>query len=1187
MSTVSDRLKWLREEKYGKRGMSKFAKQLGITPGGLLNYERGHRQVPSNVLLQVARCTAVNLHWLLTGEGVPYPNPDTSQPTKFNIRETVGNRLAGDFSPKEEIAVEGVHHQKFLTDYWPALKPWAETERIHLWLIDKQQQPPSAVEGFENRVVYLNRSSRKDRRIIKNLLVDTVICSLPDFTETDIFTDWVSQERPIFLELTASKGLAGFDYFKGRKQPSSALVQLVNPYWMRAYPFYQNADCLLERIGGKIKHADIVFFSSDGWEDSLLHAFCLLALVGDLNSVEVQSVNVPPAVGRENTKVEILLSLTTYLKTRADVSIQIGESGNHEVEQYLQLEGESADTPTLRIDFEQEEISFIGKNQPPTYLMPMLTYPYRFLLNQVISGHYPQNPCGLSWQSGMEILGLYFHAYAQIQSQLQPGATLKDHTIVKDNLTSVQQEAPLFQSVPTLVHSLPLTQSDQDWLINRIGEQQAHLNRFESVLYPAVVKGFDAFIETAMIGGIGNIPQLIKHCLTRATLCTTGAMLVPEIVLHLAQKDIQLALDYARLIPDPLLNDKLNAYESVMERLLERGQTASALSIVEEALAAVYRQDDLFERMKALLSIARFYAHCGDISQADQMLAEATGLLNPDSAVQEQVVRFYRQVSELEVEMGDLNRAERTLNRAAVLGKERLTDSRSFNIHLSRCSVRYARLGLKWMGQRNTTKAETLINQATQFIEQMTDPFHQVEALLEGIRHYYKHLDNPVQAHAVLLRTIDIANSISDQAKQSLAFSRIIGDVKQNDSEIGLEEGLVHQISDPMLAASASLSIAFAYHMNNRQEQAKAFLERAIRLAENAKSIQGRTEILYRVAMKFIQNHDIQAALRLAQRSAVSEASRVVLLLRLIRALAEKGEVDSARQKREPLIERVQQLPGHADRLKALVQIALMDWMIGEQESGSAGASPSQWIVGAQNLLPELTTPIEKMAALLEFAEFHTQSGDGQKASQYLAEAETLVKPVLTEVERAIRLPSDALSLVAGVWAKTYPPDKALELVQQTIQAPALKTQAIAQLAITFAQAGDLENALELTPQVKDTLHKATLLAHIASGFAERGNQAKAKETLDEAIQLANQITLSSNQANACAAIAQASAKMGDSSQALRFLQKALQTVSQSTRETAIEVIGHLIPVMDDLGGSQLLSDVYTELQRADEIFND
>ncbi|MBI1925664.1 hypothetical protein HYR99_15595, partial [Candidatus Poribacteria bacterium] len=628
--------------------------------------------------------------------------------------------------------------------------------------------------------------------------------------------------------------------------------------------------------------------------------------------------------------------------------------------------------------------------------------------------------------------------------------------------------------------------------------------------------------------------------------------------------------------------------------LLERGQTASALSIVEEALAAIYRQDDLFERMKALLSIARFYAHCGAISQADQMLAEATGLLNP-AAAQEQVVRFYRPVAEVEAEMGDLNRAERTLNRATVLGKEKLTDSASLNIHLSRCSVRYAHLGLKWMGQQNAAKAENLINRAEQLIEQMTDPFHQVEALLEGIRYYYINLDNPVQAHAVLLRSIDIANSISDPAKQSLAFSRIIGDEKQNGSEIGLAGELVHQISDPMLAASASLSIAFAYHTNNRQEQAKAFLEQAIRLSEKAKNIQGRTEILYQVAMKFIQNHDIQAALKLAQRSTVSEASRVVLLLRLTRALAEKGEVDSARQKREPLIERAQQLPGPADRLKALVQIALMDWMIGEQESGSAGASPSQWMAGAQNLLPELTKPEEKISALLELAEFHTQSGDGQKASQYIAQAEALVKPVLStfaslnvnSAEKSMGSSSNALSAVVCVWAKTDPPDKALELVQQTIQVPALKTQAIAQLAITFAQSGDLENALELTPQVNDTLHKAILLAHIASGLAERGNQEKAKETLDEAIQLANQITLSSNQANICAAIALASAKMGDSSQALRFLQRALQAVSQSTRETAIEVIGHLIPVMDDLGGTQLLSDVYTALQRADEIFND
>ena len=63
MNTISDRLKWIREEKQGKRGMTNFAKQLEISPSSFLNYERGTRSIPSDVLLKIEKITNVNIHW--------------------------------------------------------------------------------------------------------------------------------------------------------------------------------------------------------------------------------------------------------------------------------------------------------------------------------------------------------------------------------------------------------------------------------------------------------------------------------------------------------------------------------------------------------------------------------------------------------------------------------------------------------------------------------------------------------------------------------------------------------------------------------------------------------------------------------------------------------------------------------------------------------------------------------------------------------------------------------------------------------------------------------------------------------------------------------------------------------------------------------------------------------------------
>lgn len=48
---------------------SDFALKLGISPRAYVNYERGERKPPYEVLIQLYETLDVNLNWLITGKG--------------------------------------------------------------------------------------------------------------------------------------------------------------------------------------------------------------------------------------------------------------------------------------------------------------------------------------------------------------------------------------------------------------------------------------------------------------------------------------------------------------------------------------------------------------------------------------------------------------------------------------------------------------------------------------------------------------------------------------------------------------------------------------------------------------------------------------------------------------------------------------------------------------------------------------------------------------------------------------------------------------------------------------------------------------------------------------------------------------------------------------------------------------
>jgi len=64
---VNERLEQIR--KHFELTKKEFAEKLGITQQAYINYAKGKRDIPSNILLKVNRMFNISTDWLLTGRG--------------------------------------------------------------------------------------------------------------------------------------------------------------------------------------------------------------------------------------------------------------------------------------------------------------------------------------------------------------------------------------------------------------------------------------------------------------------------------------------------------------------------------------------------------------------------------------------------------------------------------------------------------------------------------------------------------------------------------------------------------------------------------------------------------------------------------------------------------------------------------------------------------------------------------------------------------------------------------------------------------------------------------------------------------------------------------------------------------------------------------------------------------------
>lgn len=77
MNTLGERIKLLR----GRRSQKEFAKELGIPPTTLGNYENNKSELNFAMIDQFVTIFKVNIEWLLFGRGPMYGEPSHSQKT--------------------------------------------------------------------------------------------------------------------------------------------------------------------------------------------------------------------------------------------------------------------------------------------------------------------------------------------------------------------------------------------------------------------------------------------------------------------------------------------------------------------------------------------------------------------------------------------------------------------------------------------------------------------------------------------------------------------------------------------------------------------------------------------------------------------------------------------------------------------------------------------------------------------------------------------------------------------------------------------------------------------------------------------------------------------------------------------------------------------------------------------------
>ncbi|GAB3001458.1 tetratricopeptide repeat protein [Saccharothrix stipae] len=321
------------------------------------------------------------------------------------------------------------------------------------------------------------------------------------------------------------------------------------------------------------------------------------------------------------------------------------------------------------------------------------------------------------------------------------------------------------------------------------------------------------------------------------------------------------------------------------------------------------------------------------------------------------------------------------------------------------------------------------------------------------------------------------------------------------------------------------------------------------------------------------------------------------------------GDVDGISE-----ITATQEVIATGDRpdLCAMVRLAIHLDHVTNRNSNIPPVLPAVWVgLGhvdrAESIAYSIVDPTKRLEALTAVAAATAESGDRDRASRLLDQAEQLAHTMADGPDSH----ANALARVAGAAAEAGDPDRAEHIARTIADHPHAYANALVRMAGAVAEAGDVERAEEIALTIADHPHAyANALVRMAGAVAEAGDVERAERIahtisddrywwakamariagaaagtgeFERAERIARTIADSPDphaRADALARVAAAAAEAGDPARATRLIHEAKQ-LARSIREphnqaNALEWVAEALVKAGDLDGAEQIARTVT-----------
>jgi tetratricopeptide (TPR) repeat protein len=631
-----------------------------------------------------------------------------------------------------------------------------------------------------------------------------------------------------------------------------------------------------------------------------------------------------------------------------------------------------------------------------------------------------------------------------------------------------------------------------------------------SYSHRAFAEDVDRVIAVARVEGPPNLVQVVRGCLTYATLAelaTKVPLIVFKVLTHLGQ--VERALDYAALIQD--MRARYEAYSHISRALLEQGKMQDAITILAPVLVTPAIICDKPGGVVVLIEVMETLAKAREKRKATEVAKQVLSAVETIEDKDHNVSYELRRLTQALVPIGDRDLLNRVLAVAEKTGNE---DARAEALS----GVAQA---LAQAGERQ--RAAEVASRALAVAEAIGDEGRRAEALHE--------VAQALAQAGQFDRALAVAEAIGDEGRRAEALHEVaqaLAQAGQFDRALAVAEG----IGDEKARVFVLSKVARALAQAGEKEGATEVANQVLVAAEGIGAEDDRAYALGEVAQTLAQVGEKQRATEAANR-AVSAAEmmydewmKALTLLWAARVLVQVGEKEKGTETASMAVAEAETIDDER-RSRALGEVAWGLVRMGEEDRA---AEVANWVLTVEGIGAE----DDRAYALGEVAQALVQVGEKQKAADAANRALAAAEWIANEDSRG-----DVLIRLAEVLARAGQFDQALAIAEgvgserRGLLSNWRIGDALCKVAQALAQVGEKQRAAEAANRalgvvegIENERSRETGLYNVAPALVQAG-------LFDQALAVAERIKGKRSRAHALIRLAEVSAQAGQFDQAL------------------------------------------------------